>query len=235
MHSGSGHLRPGHGQLTWKRTRNVEPEASQFSRLLRQSLRTTLVGGQSQCSWLGKRCAHMLARDPVPRAKDLKFEAVPVVKKKAQKQGLNKRQQLLAATESVHPSTQGYTANSKTCASSVKLAPCLYNKPTPFRSSSLSCSTRAGTDQRSPAKIDPSHSVLNLGHLWSCSRCKASYSVRAPAKGRLARKCQGKEAKKERAASAGDDSSTSGFAALFFKDSFKPGHQRAWGQSMLSQ
>ena len=67
------------------------------------------------------------------------------------------------------------------------------------------------------AQIDPSHTVCNLGHLWSCSRCKACYSVRAPAKGRLAKKCKGKEAKKERGDSIGSDTK-SGFAALFFRD-----------------
>ena len=46
------------------------------------------------------------------------------------------------------------------------------------------------------SNIDASHSMVNLGHLWSCSRCKASYSVRVPARGRLAKKCNGGSAKK---------------------------------------
>ena len=183
---------------------------------------------RATCSWLGKRCAHMLAHDPVPRAKELKFEAVPVAKKKAQKQGLNKRQQLLAATELVNPST-GHswvvTANSKNLC--IKCETCTLfvqqTDPIPLVEFVLQHPCRHRPAEPSPsAKIDPSHSVLNLGHLWSCSRCKASYSVRAPAKGRLANKCKGKEAKKERDDSAGADSK-SGFAALFFRDRLKHG------------
>ena len=184
---------------------------------------------RATCSWLGKRCAHMLAHDPVPRAKELKFEAVPVVNKKVQKQGLNKRQQLLAATELVNPST-GHswvvTANSKNLC--IKCETCTLfvqqTDPIPLVEFVLQHPCRHRPAEPSPsAKIDPSHSVLNLGHLWSCSRCKASYSVRAPAKGRLANKCKGKEAKKERDDSAGADSSKSGFAALFFRDRLKQG------------
>ena len=184
---------------------------------------------RATCSWLGKRCAHMLAHDPVPRAKELKFEAVPVVNKKVQKQGLNKRQQLLAATELVNPST-GHswvvTANSKNLC--IKCETCTLfvqqTDPIPLVEFVLQHPCRHRPAEPSPsAKIDPSHSVLNLGHLWSCSRCKASYSVRAPAKGRLANKCKGKEAKKERDDSAGADSSKSGFAALFFRDRLKHG------------
>ena len=181
---------------------------------------------RATCSWLGKRCAHMLAHDPVPRAKELKFEAVPVAKKRAQKQGLNKRQQLLAATESVNPST-GHswvvTANAKNLC--IKCETCTLfvqqTDPIPLVEFVLQHPCRHRPAEPSPsAKIDPSHSVLNLGHMWSCSRCKASYSVRAPAKGRLANKCKGKEAMQERDDSAGADSK-SGFAALFFRDKFK--------------
>ena len=185
---------------------------------------------RATCSWLGKRCAHMLAHDPVPRAKDLKFEATPVVKKTVQKQGLNKRQQLLAATESVNPTT-GHkwviTANSKNLC--IKCDTCTLfvqqTDPIPLAEFVLQhpCKHRPATPSPS-AKIDPSHNVVNLGHLRSCSRCKANYSVRAPAKGRLAKPCHSKEARKDRTSSAAAGSLQAGFAALFSKDRHKTGN-----------
>ena len=141
---------------------------------------------RATCSWLGKRCSHMLAHDPVPRAKDLKFEAVPVAKKKVQKQGLNKRQQLLAAAEAGNPATGHQwviTANAKNLC--IKCETCTLfvqqTDPIPLVDFVLQHPCRHRPAEPSPsAKIDPSHDVINLGHLWSCSRCKASYSVRAP-------------------------------------------------------
>ena len=41
------------------------------------------------------------------------------------------------------------------------------------------------------AGIHPSHLTLNLGHQWSCSRCKAHHSVRTRAKGPLSKECKG--------------------------------------------
>jgi len=58
---------------------------------------------RAKCSWLGSRCSFILAHDPVPKVKDLKFQAVPVVNKAVRKQGPNKRQLLLAATEVDNP------------------------------------------------------------------------------------------------------------------------------------
>ena len=178
---------------------------------------------RATCSWLGRRCSHILAHDPVPRAKDLKFEAVPVAKKKTQKPGLNKRQQLLAATESINPNTgHKWVVTAKAKNLCIKCETCTLfvqqTDPVPLVEFVLQhpCRHRPAVPNES-AQIDPSHTVCNLGHLWSCSRCKACYSVRAPAKGRLAKKCKGKEAKKERGDSIGSDSK-SGFAALFFRE-----------------
>ena len=191
---------------------------------------------RATCSWLGKRCSHMLAHDPVPRAKDLKFEAVPVAKKKVQKPGLNKRQQLMAVTESVNPNT-GHkwviTAKSKNLC--IKCETCTLfvqqTDPVPLVEFVLQHPCRHWPAKPSmSAKIDSSHDVINLGHLWSCSRCKASYSVRAPAKGRLARKCQSKATKKEQATNAGVDATKTGFAALFFRAKQKQGRPEQPGQ-----
>ena len=41
------------------------------------------------------------------------------------------------------------------------------------------------------AGIHPSHLTLNLGHEWSCSRCKAHHSVRTRAKRLLSKECKG--------------------------------------------
>ena len=178
---------------------------------------------RATCRWLGRRCSHMLAHDPVPRAKDLKFEAVPVAKKKTQKPGLNKRQQLLAATEAINPNTgHKWVVTAKAKNLCIKCETCTLfvqqTDPVPLVEFVLQHPCKHRPAEPSPsAQIDPSHTVCNLGHLWSCSRCKACYSVRAPAKGRLAKKCKGKEDKKERGESIGSDSK-SGFAALFFRD-----------------
>ena len=178
---------------------------------------------RATCSWLGRRCSHMLAHDPVPKTKNLKFEAVPVAKKKVQKPGLNKRQQLLAATESFNPITgHKWVVTAKAKNLCIKCETCTLfvqqTDPVPLVEFVLQHPCKERPAEPSPAaNVHPSHSVCNLGHLWSCSRCKASYSVRAPAKGRLANKCKGKEAKKERGDSIGSDSK-SGFAALFFRD-----------------
>ena len=191
---------------------------------------------RATCSWLGKRCSHMLAHDPVPRAKDLKFEAVPVAKKKVQKPGLNKRQQLLAATESVNPNTgHNWVITAKSKNLCIKRETCTLfvqqTDPVPLVEFVLQhpCRHRPAEPSLS-AKIESSHDVINLGHLWSCSRCKASYSVRAPAKGRLAKKCQSKATKKEQATNAGVDATMTGFAALFFRDKQKQGRPGVPGQ-----
>ena len=108
----------------------------------------------------------------------------------------------------------------------MKPALCLSNKQILFRLLNLFCNILADTGLRSLVclqKIDSSHEVINLGHLWSCSRCKASYSVRTPAKGRLAKKCQGKATKKEQTTNAGVDATKTGFAALFFRDKREQG------------
>ena len=65
------------------------------------------------------------------------------------------------------------------------------------------------------SNIDASHSIVNLGHLWSCSRCKASYSVRVPARGRLAKKCSGGSAKKAQPVAKPTETAAKGFSALF--------------------
>ena len=196
---------------------------------------------RATCSWLGKRCAHMLAHDPVPRAKDLKFEAVPVAKKKVQKQGLNKRQQLIAATEAVNPATgHQWVITAKAKNLCIKCETCTLfvqqTDPIPLVDFVLQhpCKHRPAVPSPS-AKIDPSHDVINLGHLWSCSRCKANYSVRAPAKGRLAKKCQGKETKKDKATNEGVEAAKHGFAALFFKDKPKQGRPEEQEKEELQQ
>ena len=56
-------------------------------------------------SYLGKRCAHILASDPVPRFKEAKFEATPVAGRQAKPSGPNKRQRLLAATQGMNAHT----------------------------------------------------------------------------------------------------------------------------------
>ena len=181
---------------------------------------------RSTCSWLGKRCAHILAHDPVPKAKNLKFEAVPVARKQVQKVGLNKRQMLVAATESDNPNTGhkwAITAQSKNLC--IKCETCSLfaqqTDPIPLVEYVLSHPCRHWpASPSSEANVHPTHEVLNLGHLWSCSRCKASYSVRAPAKGRLAQPCKGGSKKKEPDDSMRRDSK-SGFAALFFREANK--------------
>ena len=184
---------------------------------------------RATCSWLGKRCSHMLAHDPVPRAKDLKFEAVPVAKKKVQKVGLNKRQQLVAATESDNPNTgHNWVITAKAKNLCIKCETCTLfvqqTDPVPLVDFVLQhpCRHRPAEPSQS-ANIDPSHDVINLGHLWSCSRCKASYSVRAPAKGRLAKKWQGKATMKEQVADTGGDAIKKGFCCTVFQRQAKAG------------
>ena len=196
---------------------------------------------RATCSWLGKRCSHMLAHDPVPRVKDLKFEAVPVAKKNVQKVGLNKRQQLVAATESFNPNTgHRWVITAKAKNLCIKCETCTLfvqqTDPVPLVDFVLQhpCKHQPA-EPRPSAKIDPSHDVINLGHLCSCSRCKASYSVRAPAKGRLAKKCQGKTTTKDRATNVGAEAKKTGFAALFFRDKPKLVHSEEQRQEPVQQ
>ena len=180
------------------------------------------AAARAKCRWLGGRCAYILAHDPIPKVKDLKFEPVPVANKSVKKQGPNKRQQLLAASAAENPLT-GHKWVITTSAKNlcIKCDPCtLYAQqvdPGPVIDFVLShpCRGRPAFPSQD-SNIDGSHSIVNLGHLWSCSRCKASYSVRVPARGRLAKKCNGDSAKKAQPAANPTVTAAKGFSALFF-------------------
>ena len=179
------------------------------------------AAARAKCRWLGGRCAYILAHDPIPKVKDLKFEPVPVANKSVKKQGPNKRQQLLAASAAENPLT-GHKWVITTSAKNlcIKCDPCtLYAQqvdPGPVIDFVLShpCRGRPAFPSQD-SNIDGSHSIVNLGHLWSCSRCKASYSVRVPARGRLAKKCNGDSAKKAQPAANPTVTAAKGFSALF--------------------
>ena len=125
------------------------------------------------------------------------FEAVPVKNRPVRKQEYNKRHALLAATQQRDPTTGHQWAVASSAKNlTVKCQDCgLYAQQTdPVDTVKFvlqhPCRGRAaapGTD----SGVHSSHRIVNLGRLWSCSLCNANYSVRTPAKGRLARECQG--------------------------------------------
>ena len=183
---------------------------------------------RAKCRWLGGRCAFILAHDPVPKVKDLKFEPVPVANKSVKKQGPNKRQLLLAASAAENPIT-GHKWVITTSAKNlcIKCETCtLFAQqvdPSPVIDFVLRhpCRGRPAFPSQD-SNIDGSHSIVNLGHLWSCSRCKASYSVRVPARGRLAKKCNGGSAKKAQPAENPTVAAAKGFSALFSGPKLSP-------------
>ena len=214
--------------MAWTWAANLEADRECSSRSLEAfsadaAVRTDSIdaAARAKCRWLGGRCAYILAHDPIPKVKDLKFEPVPVANKSVKIQGPNKRQQLLAASAAEHPLT-GHkwviTTNAKNLC--IKCETCtLYAQqvdPGPVIDFVLShpCRGRPAFPGQD-SNIDASHSIVNLGHLWSCSRCKASYSVRVPAKGRLAKKCSGGSAKRAQPVAKPTETAAKGLAALF--------------------
>ena len=153
-----------------------------------QANRTDCIdqAAREKFSLLGQRCADILASDPVPRLKEAKFEATPVAGRQAKPSGPNKRQRLLAATQGMNAHT-GHnwvvTAAAKTLC--IKCTVCSL-----YLVLSHPCKHRPA-EPLATAGIHPSHLTLNLGHQWSCSRCKAHHSVRTRAKGPLSKECKG--------------------------------------------
>ena len=94
------------------------------------------AAARAKCRWLGGRCAYILAHDPIPKVKDLKFEPVPVANKSVKIQGPNKRQQLLAALAAEQDITRlrDISGSSrqmpKTCALNVRHALCMHSRST---------------------------------------------------------------------------------------------------------
>ena len=164
-----------------------------------QAQRTDAVdrAAKGRAAWLGRRCSHILKTDPVPKRSELKFEAVPVKNRPVRKQDYNKRHAMLAATQQRDPATGHQWAVASSAKNlTIKCHDCgLYAQQTdpvdtvkfvlqhPCRGRAVAPSADSG--------VHPSHSIANLGRLWSCSLCNANYSVRAPAKGRLAKECLG--------------------------------------------
>ena len=179
---------------------------------------------QAVCAWLGRRCTHMLVSDQIPKTKDLKFEAAPVVRSQAKKQGPNNCQRLIAATQTENPA-MGHkwvgTASAKNlcikCERCTLFAQQVDPEPTVLFVLSHPCKHIPA--QPSPETgIHPSHKIVNLVHLWRCSRCNANYSVRVQAKGRLTKVCAGPPKKAKGVSSSGGSvfpSPSAGFAALF--------------------
>ena len=168
--------------------------AEVFSR--QQAHRTDCIdqAAREKFSHLGQRCAHILASDPVPRFKEAKFEATPVAGRQAKPSGPNKRQRLLAATQGMNAHT-GHNWVVTTAAKNlrIKRTVCsLYAQqvdPPEVVDLVLShpCKHRPA-EPLATAGVHPSHLTLNLAHQWSCSRCKAHYSVRTRATQRRSEK-----------------------------------------------
>ena len=166
----------------------------------------------------------MLVSDQIPKTKDLKLEAAPVVRSQVKKQGPNKRQRLIAATQIENPATGhkwAVTASAKNlcikCERCTLFAQQVDPEPTVLFVLSHPC--RHIPAQPSPGTgSHPSHKIVNLGHLWRCSRCHANYSVRVQAKGRLTKVCTGPPKKAKGVSSSRGSvfpSPSAGFAALF--------------------
>eukprot|EP00439_Symbiodinium_sp_Y106_P006497 s11491_g1.t1 len=107
-----GHLSLDGSNMAWTWAANLEADRECSSRSLEAfsadaAARTDSIdaAARAKCRWLGGRCAYILAHDPIPKVKDLKFEPVPVANKSVKKQGPNKRQQLLAALAAENPLT----------------------------------------------------------------------------------------------------------------------------------
>ena len=125
--------------MAWTWAANLEADRECSSRSLEafsaDAVRTDSIdaAARAKCRWLGGRCAYILAHDPIPKVKDLKFEPVPVANKSVKIQGPNKRQQLLAASAAEHPLT-GHKWSSrqmpKTCALNVRHALCMHSRST---------------------------------------------------------------------------------------------------------
>ena len=76
----------GHGQRTLRPTGSAAREAwKPFSADAAARTDSIDAAARAKCRWLGGRCAYILAHDPIPKVKDLKFEPVPVANKSVKK------------------------------------------------------------------------------------------------------------------------------------------------------
>ena len=123
--------------MGWAANLEADEACSQRSKeafSFEQALRTDSIDqiARARNAWLGRRCSHILAHDPVPKVKELKFEAAPTKASHPKSSGPNKRQQLLAATQAETTAT-GHKWSSPqkahaTFASNAQFAPCVLSR-----------------------------------------------------------------------------------------------------------
>jgi len=190
-----------------------------------QAARTEAIdrAARGRCAWLGKRCGHILQHDPVPTRKEVKFEAIPVKSRQTKKLDFNKRHALHAATQQRDPEI-GHNWVLTTSAKNliIKCQECgLYAQQTdPGDTIKFVLQHPCRGREAAPAAdsgIHPSHCIVNQGRMWHCSKCNASYSVRATARGRLAKVCtkRGTACPRKRNEEAVINTPAQGFSLLF--------------------
>ena len=143
---------------------------------------------RARASWLGRRCSRMLAHDKVPKSRELKFEAVPVLRPKVHRQGPNKSPEL-GHTWTITSSAKNLRVQCQVCSlfaqqtdpaplvDFVLSHPCKGFKASP----AANCNTR------------PSHSIENLGSVWRCAVCLCSSSVTCGGLGKTVPDSEGRQ------------------------------------------
>ena len=190
-----------------------------------QAARTEAIdrAARGRGTWLGKRCSHILQHDPVPTRKEVKFEAIPVKSRQTKKLDFNKRHALHAATQQRDPERGHHWVLTSTAKNLIiKCQECgLYAQQTdPGDTIKFVLQHPCRGREATPAAdsgIHPSHCIVNQGRMWQCSKCKASYSVRASARGRLAKVCtnRGSACQRKRNEEPVTKTPAQGFSLLF--------------------
>ena len=214
MGKGLGFPRHGFGLPTRPRTRRA---ACVVVGRARRQVDGVTRARASRASWLGRRCSHMLAHD-----KELKFEAVPVLRPKVHRQGPNKRQKLSQAAAVPVPElghTWTITSSAKNLCVKCQACSLFAQKTDPAPLMDFVLSHPSKGFKATPAancNIHPSHSIENLGSVWRCTECLCS-SVRVSAS--LSKTCGGRGKTKSGKVSENPPQSAlskqQGFQALF--------------------
>ena len=158
-------------------------------------------------TWLGKRCAHLLATaKPTKGPKDHPFQELPNKNPSPPKAvGPNKKQRMLAASAVQDPHT-GHTwkVTSHTVSNlCMKCSTCgllaQQKDHAPFLESILAhpCAGREASVPHS-AKVHCSHSMTNQGNAWQCTQCHAKLKFRfTTTSACLKSACAGKSVRKK--------------------------------------